>query len=165
MRTLIVAGGLLLAAACRPAPPPLAPAFDSPEALARAVLELVATEDVNGLRALALTEQEFRTNVWPELPAARPERNLPFSYVWGDLRQKSDAGLSSVLSRYRAHRLELVAVRFGGRTPYTSYVVHRDAVFSVRDTATHGPLEEIRVCGSLIEQAGRWKVFSYVVDD
>lgn len=165
MRTLMVAGGLLLAAACTPGPPPLVPSFDSPEAIARTVLELVADGDVDGLRALALTEQEFRSNVWPELPAARPERNLPFSYVWGDLRQKSEAGLSSVLARYRGHRLELVAVRFGGRTPYTSYVVHREAVFSVRDPATDGPLEEVRMCGSLIEQAGRWKVFSYVVDN
>jgi hypothetical protein len=164
MRTLIVAGGLLLAAACRPAPPPLASAFDSPEALARAVLDRVAAGDVDGLKALALTELEFRERVWPELPAARPERNLPFSYVWGDLRQKSEAGLSSVLSRYRAHRLELVEVRFGAQTPYKSYVVHRETVFAVRDPATGGPPEDVRLCGSLIEQAGRWKVFSYVVD-
>ncbi len=56
------------------------------------------------LRDLALNEIEFREQVWPELPAARPERNLPFSYVWGDLRQKSDANLERTLARHGGRR-------------------------------------------------------------
>ena len=52
--------------------PPLAPAFASAEALAEAVLDRYRAGDEAGLRALALTEQEFRQHVWPELPAARP---------------------------------------------------------------------------------------------
>ena len=161
----MLAGVFLLATACTPAPRPLDPSFESPDAVAREVLRLMAAGDINGLRALAVTEQEFRATIWPELPAARPERNLPFSYVWGDLRQKSEASLSSLLVQHRGHRFELVGVRFGDRTPYASYVVHRDTVLIVTDSATEGPPEDVRLCGSLIEQKGRWKVFSYVVDD
>lgn len=165
MRVFMVLGVLIASAACSPAPPPLEPRFDSPEALARAVLDRYAAGDADGLRRLAVTEPEFRARVWPELPASRPERNLPFSYVWGDLKQKSDASLSSLLARHRGRRLELTGVRFGAQTPYTSYVVHRDTVLTVRDAESDGPPEEVRLSGSLIEQGGRWKVFSYVVDD
>jgi hypothetical protein len=165
MRTFMAAGVLLLATACTPAPPPLDPSFESPDAVAREVLRLMAAGDINGLRALAVTEQEFRATIWPELPTARPERNLPFSYVWGDLKQKSEASLSSLLARHRAHRLELIGVRFGAHTPDASYVVHRDTVLTVTDSAMKGPPEDVRLCGSLVEHRGRWKVFSYVVDD
>jgi hypothetical protein len=164
MRGLLILAGLLGVAACTSAPAPLDTAFQSPEAVARAVLEGFAAGDAAGLRRLALSEEEFRRRVWPELPAARPERNLPFSYVWGDLKQKSEASLASRLARHRGHRLELVGVRFGARTAYKTFVVHRDTVFTVRDPAAAAP-EEVRLCGSLIEADGRWKVFSYVVDD
>jgi hypothetical protein len=164
MRLFLVFAGVLAVACCAPAPPPLDSTFESPEAVARAVLDGFAAGDVDGLRRLALSETEFRQRVWPELPAARPERNLPFSYVWGDLKQKSDGSLSTLLARYRGHRLELVSLRFGGVTPYRKFVVHRDTVLTVREPATDSS-EDVRVCGSLIEQDGRWKLFSYAVDD
>ena len=34
-------------------------------------------------QALALTEEEFRDHVWPELPTSRPERNVPFELRLG----------------------------------------------------------------------------------
>lgn len=145
------------------APPPLAASAASPRQLAEQVLVAIAANDRSALERLALSEAEFRDHVWPHLPAARPERNLPFGYVWSDLRQKSAAGLGVTLTRHRDRAYELLDVRFdGGRTPYTDVVVHRGAVFDVR-----GPdgQEEIRVCGSFLEKGGRWKVFSYVVDD
>ena len=82
--------------------PPLANTSASPEALAAAVLDALARGDRARLDALALTEQEFRDHVWPDLPAARPERNLPFSYVWGDLHQKSNLSLAQTLRAQRA---------------------------------------------------------------
>jgi hypothetical protein len=42
-------------------------------------------------------------------------------------------------------------------------VVHREAALTVRDPA--GMEREIRVCGSMLEKDGGWKVFSYVVDE
>lgn len=142
---------------------PLAHTFDSPAALAGAVVAAVAAGDEPRLRQLALSEQEFRDHVWPELPAARPERNLPFSYVWGDLKLKSQAGLATVLGQYGGQRFTLVDVRFGDVTAYRGYVVHRDSIFAV--TTAEGATKEVRLCGSMIEQAGRWKVFSFVLDD
>ena len=128
------------------------------------MLDALATRDRAALERYALTEQEFRDHVWPYLPAARPERNLPFSYVWGELRQKSLGTLSQTLRRYGGQRYHLSSVQFSGETTdYGRFRVHRAATLRVRDSAAQ-PLE-LRVCGSMIERDGAWKVFSYVVDD
>jgi hypothetical protein len=136
------------------------PSIDS---LASAVLDAFAERDVAALRGLAVDEREFRELVWPELPAAQPERNLPFSFVWGDLRQKSEHYLAQTLAAIGGQRLTLVAVRFAGETTrYPSYAVHRETTLTVRDV--EGSIRTLRAFGSALEKEGDWKVFSYVVD-
>jgi len=142
--------------------PPLADTAGSSEALATAVLDALARGDRPRLDAIALTEREFRDHVWPDLPASRPERNLPFSYVWGDLHQKSRVGLSKTIATHGGKRHELRRVTFAGKTQYGHYTVHREATFEVVDDS--GVAETLRVCGSFVEKDGAWKVFSYVVD-
>ncbi len=142
---------------------PLPNSHISLEALAAAVLDAVESRDAAALRSLALDEREFREHVWPELPASRPERNMPFSYVWTDLRTKSEAGLNAVLAAYGGRRYQLDRVRFtGGATQYETFVVHRESVVEVRDG--EGRRETLQLFGSVIEKGGRFKVFSYVVD-
>ena len=131
--------------------------------VAAAVLDAFERKDERALDALALTETEFRDHVWPELPAARPERNLPFSYVGGDLRQKSRLRRATTLAEQGGQHRELLGVAFDGRTDYESYRVHRAATFRVRDAT--GTESQLRLIGSMIEKGGAWKVFSYVVDD
>lgn len=131
--------------------------------MAQAVLGALEWRDVTPLRAVALNEREFREQVWPELPAARPERDLPFSYVWGELRQKSEAALAATLAAHGGQRYELVAVRFlGETTQYESYLVRRKAEVTVKDAK--GTEVQLRLFGSVLEKGGRFKVFSYVLD-
>jgi len=158
---LLAAFGVVATNACRRVPP-LANTSGSPAALASAVLEALSRRDRVRLDALAVSEQEFRDHVWPDLPAARPERNLPFSYVWGDLRQKSNLSLARTLDRYGGRPQTLRHVTFAGTTPYADCTVHRDASFAVDDAS--GVAQTIRACGSFLEKDGVWKVFSYVVD-
>ena len=153
---------MALTAACS-APPPLADTSPSPDTLARAVLDALSTGDRARLETLALSEAEFRDHVWSELPAARPERNLPLSYVWGDLHQKSSQQLSVTLRQHGGKRYELVRLTFSDVTRYAGFRVHRKATFRVRDASGHET--DVRLCGSMIEQDGAWKVFSYVVND
>jgi hypothetical protein len=149
---------------CGPSSPLLGNAHPSSQALAAAVLDAIARRDVATLRGLALNEQEFREHVWPELPASRPERNLPFSYVWGDLRQKSETSLTQTMARHGGRRYTLVSVRFAGETTrYPSYTVYRETVLKVRDDQAIEA--DLRVFGSSVEKDDTWKVFSYVVDD
>ena len=142
---------------------PLLQTRSSPEEVAGAMLDAIARRDRGELQALVVSEQEFRNHVWPSLPAARPERNLPWSYVWSDLRQKSEAMLERTLSRHGGRRYELVTVSFDDRTDYGSYRVHHDARLAVRDES--GAVQDIRVSGSMIEHAGAWKIFSYVINN
>ena len=156
-----LAAATLLACQSRP---PLANTQPSADALARAVVEAIARRDAGALRALAVNEQEFRAHVWPSLPAARPERNLSFSYVWGDLRQKSESSITRLLAEHGGQRYDLVEVKFlGPVSEYAGYKVHREAAFVVRRGG--GAPEDVRVCGSFLEKDGAWKVFSYVIDD
>jgi hypothetical protein len=142
---------------------PLQHAQPSALALGNAVLEAVARRDDIRLRALALDESEFKHRIWPALPAARPERNLPFGYVWTDLRQKSEQQLRQALRVHGGRRRQLEAVRFDGKTSeYGSYRVHRETVLVLREAS--GPRQELRVIGSMVEADGLWKVFSYVAD-
>jgi hypothetical protein len=161
-----VLGGLalLLSAALACSAPPLANAHHSADGLVRDVLEAFAVRDDKRLRALALTEEEFRQRVWPSLPASRPERNLPFSYVWGDLQQKSDSRLRTILAVHGGRPYQLAAITFsGGTTEYPGFRVHRDAVLTVRDTA--GAEHDVRLFGSVLEMGGIWKVFSFNAAD
>jgi hypothetical protein len=126
------------------------------------VLDALARGDVNALRRLAVDDGEFRDIVWPELPASRPERNLPLEYVWTDLRTKSEAGLASIVATYGGRRHRLEAVAFDGTTQYAGFLIHRRSTLQVRDEG--GALRRFAVFGSMIEQDGRFKVFSYVTD-
>ena len=153
--------GILLAS-CSPVLPH-GEAAPSAEAAAAAVLDALERRDRDRLRSLAIAEQEFRERVWPRLPASRPERNLPFSYVWGDLRQKSEGRLAATLARHGGRSYELAGVTFAGVTDYGTYRVHREATLHVRDGT--GAAQDLRLFGSMIEQDGRWKVFSYVAED
>jgi hypothetical protein len=160
-RYLCVLAALAIPLAGCGAPPPHA--RDSAPALARAVLEAVESSDVDALRNLALGEQDFREHVWPELPAARAERKLPFSYVWGDLHQKSETMLRQMLAAHGGRHYELHDIQFlAGTTPYDSYVVHRESELLVRDGM--GKERRLRLFGSVLEKDGRFKIFSYVVD-
>lgn len=152
---------LVLLAACGPAP--LHDTHASPDGVAVALLDALARRDEAALQRLAVGEAEFRAHIWPSLPAARPERNMPFGYVWGELRQKSAASLQRTLAMHGGRRYELQRVLQGPAAEYAAFRTHADTRLLVRETG--GAPFEIRVCGSLVEQGGRWKVFSYVTDD
>ena len=154
----------VLISACSSFSRPLTNSHESPEALAQAVLTAIEKRDVDALHALALNREEFTERVWPELPAARPERNLSPAFVWGDLNQKSNIMLRETLAAHGGKHYELVSIRFlGETTPYESYRVRRESELTVKDP--EGATRQIRVFGSMIEKGGRYKVFSYVIDD
>jgi hypothetical protein len=144
---------------------PLAPSNtrESPQAVARAVVGGLAAKDFEALRALAVNEAEFRELIWPKLPASRPERNVPVSYAWEDLRAKSDAHLRALVNRWQDRGYDVVSVSFtGGASNYGTFLVHRDSLVVLRDQ--DGQTQSGRLFGSMLEMNGRFKVFSYVVD-
>lgn len=148
----------------RPASDPLTNTYSSPEALADAVIGAIAEGDLERLRGLALTEQEFRTHVWPDLPASRSDGLVPFDFVWGNLQQNSESFLRQTVAAQQGELSDLRRVTFAGTTTtYGDVVVHRDTVLVVASAG--GGERMVRLFGSLVEQQGAWKVFSYVVND
>lgn len=141
----------------------LAQTFESPEAAAVAVTQALARRDRETLRGLALSEPEFRTVVWPELPSSRPDVNLPVAYAWGTLNQTSLASLAATLAAHGGRRYTVARVEFaGGTTRYASFAVHRKARLIVR--GEDGTEQRLTLFGSLLERDGRFKIFSYVTD-
>ncbi len=150
------------ATASRPAP--LAHTFESPEAVARAVLDRLAAGDVAGLKALALSKDEFRAHAWPELPASRPVRNLPFDYVWAQMKARSDGSLARTARRWGGRRLTFIRTRYTGETtPYATFVVMRGSEVVAADES--GRELVLRLFGAALRKDGRYKVFSFVTDD
>lgn len=168
MKRMILAAVVVTAACSAPAGPtrpltPLAGTFESPEALAQAVLTALERRDLEGLRALPLSEGEYREHVWPELPISRPERNVPFEYSWGQMKQRSDGSLRQTFARYAGTHLELVRTGFtGDTTKYASFTVMRDSEVIARDEA--GRERILHLYGSVLIKNGRCKLFTYVVD-
>lgn len=145
-------------------PSPLANTFDSPEALARALLIALERRDLEALRALPLSEAEYRDHVWPELPVSRPERNVPFDYAWGQMHQRSTGSLQQTYARYAGKPLRLVSTRFTGETTqYASFSVMRESEIVATDESGRDVV--LRLYGSAMVKDRRYKMFSYVVDN
>ena len=160
---VLLAASLMSPACGRARAAPLDHTFSSPADLAGAVLAAIAAKDRPALEALALSEREFRERVWPELPSSRPERNLPFEYVWGDLHQKSHGHLRQTLGQHGGRRYTLIDIEFlGESTSYTTFDVSRKAQLRVRDE--RGEELVIRLFGSVLCSGSEYKIFSYVVD-
>lgn len=140
--------------------PPFDHTFESPRALAEEVLDGLQARDRDRLARLALSEREFKEEVWPEMPA---EGRVPADYVWNDLQGKSSRSLAQSLIRYGGRSYTLVDMRFQKDAKvYETLVVHRRLQLLVRDEqGREGSLDAL---GSVIEKNGRYKLFSYVVD-
>lgn len=164
LAAIAIAGGLFASLnAFRSRPAPLASTLSSPEAVAAAVVEAMQAGDLVRLRALALTEEEFRAHVWPDLPVSRAEVNAPFDFVWGRLHASSELFLRQTVSAFRDRSIDVKAVTFEGETStYGDVTVHRDTQIVL---AGGDGRRRVRLFGSMIEKDGAWKVFSYVVDD
>ena len=163
LAALLLIAGLASGCGAAATESPLAHAADSPEALAREVLQAVERQDRTRLADLAVSEDEFRALVWPKLPTSRPEVGLPFTYAWTDLQAKSQGYLHNTLATFGGQRMRLVTIGFAGEsTDYETFRVHRKSVLDVQ--AGSGESQRVRLFGSMIEHGGRVKVFSYVVD-
>jgi hypothetical protein len=132
-------------------------------ALAQDVVDALAARDVATLEALAVSESEFKRLIWPALPASQPEVGMPVEYVWADTASKSRAHLARMLAESPGGPLTVEAVSFGGQSRnYGAFRIHPEARLTVRDES--GQRSERRLCGSMIETAHGWKVYSYIVD-
>lgn len=139
---------------------PLVAAAASPEELVRRFLAALSENDIENVRLLAVTEDEFKTLIYPELPAADPGRNTSAEFVWSMLHTRSESSLHSIMSSVGGRHLWFEEIRFTGETSqYRSYKVHRESLLVLRDEA--GDPQTVRLFGSVLELNGQFKIFSF----
>jgi hypothetical protein len=136
-------------------------ACSSPEALAEAFLGALEAGDRPRLEALALSEEEFALEAYPEMPAYG---HIPTGLAWNQLSLKSLYGLSTVLARHGGRAFILEDIAFRGRTTaYQTFAVRRDPMLRLRDRAS-GETQELALFGSVLEYEGGFKLFSFNID-
>lgn len=141
--------------------PDWADSFDSPDALAMAVLAAYHAGDEAALARYALSEHELRTSVWPHLPASRPEVGMDWDYFWRDHAQRSGAHRTTLLRAHAGRGYALLGLSFDGQATHGPVTIHRETALDVR---TAGGPARLRLTGSMAQMNGRWKLYSYVVD-
>ena len=159
----LVAVSLLPAGGCGILRVQLQHTYGSPKAVAEAVVTALDSRDVAALELIAVNQLEFRRVVWPRQPAARPESHTPWQYAWRDLAARSRLQLRARVAEWRPEPVAVVEVGFDGeRTDYGTYRVMRRSRVVLRDRA--GRVTSTRLFGSVIEQRGHFKVYSYTLD-
>lgn len=143
-------------------PRPLLHAQPSADVLAQQVLIGIANRDEQALRQLVLTKDEFCQAVWPELPSAQTP-NMTCDWAWNAFLPSDVAGLRQIISEHGGKSYSLVRLRFAkGTTAYKSFKVHEDTRMIVIDD--EGKEQELKLCGSILEYQGQYKLFSFIVD-
>jgi len=132
------------------------------DALGKRFLEALAHSDRDELREIAITKDEFERNVWPKLPASEPGSNLTADWVWNQYAMKNKASFDILMSRYGGRELEYAGIEFRGETrDYGDFLLHMESVLHVLDG---GQEKQVRLFGSVIEEAGQYKIYGFVVD-
>ncbi|MEW6130175.1 MAG: hypothetical protein AB1757_24275 [Acidobacteriota bacterium] len=140
----------------------LANAETSPEALCRNLLNALARQDLEALKAMRITKDEFCNYLFPELPSSRLP-NVTCDFVWQQATLKSDGGFYKMYPQHQGKKYAFVALRFAkGQDTYSTYRIHKASLITVRDET--GKQQELRLFGSLLEMDGKYKLISFVMD-
>jgi hypothetical protein len=141
-------------------PTELAEALDAREALVRAFVAAIESEDLAAAERLRLTRAEFAYLYYPFTRyTARPYELAP-GLVWFQFENHGGRGINRAMQRYGgspigyvAHRCDADPTVEEGNRIHTGCVVER-----VRDD---GERESIPVLGPILEREGRFKFLSF----
>lgn len=159
-RAIVAVVGALACTACTDASArvPVANTYESPQALAEAVLDAVAMNDPAALHALRVTREEYERHLWPEMPDAAD--GVPFGFVWGLNQSRSRRSVRKVLEEFGGRRFELVSITFSEEPEtYSSYTLHYGANLVVR-RVPDGRVGRLKVMDVVLEMDGRWKLMN-----
>lgn len=162
--TLVIAAAITtqITAACGTGESRLKNGARSIDELVSRYLEAVADRDTAAMHALRLSEYEHNEILWPELPASRPEFNMPITFAWENLNLHSHRDANRVLADFSDRHIEIERVDCRkGVTEYPTLKVHGDCWIIGRDGRT-GIREEFKLFGSIVESEGRYKIIGIV---
>jgi hypothetical protein len=134
--------------------------LDSPEALGRAVVDALNRRDVNALHRLRVGKEEYLSWLWPAFPASRQSNGFPPDFAWSNLNKKCLMGVEKWSRMYGGQELSFVSLRFEKASEkYKGFRLLRGTTLIVK--RPDGNQTELKILGSLVESAGRYKLLSY----
>lgn len=158
LATLVVLAAMTGCGRDAAAGPALVHTEESPEGLARTVLDAIADDDAGALRDAMVSGEEYRALFWPELPESD---DMPFEAAWQMNEANSRKSRNNVLSEFGGTRFELVSLEFpGGEERYPGFTLHFDARMTVR-RVEDGRTGTLDILSVVAERNGRWKALNY----
>lgn len=133
-------------------------AYESKEALGRAVLEALSADDRAAMEALVVSREEHRDLLWPQLP----ERTyLTFERSWFHTSRNTRRALDQAMSRYGGRAFVFVSLEFTDEPEvYDGFTIHRGAELVARHEES-GEVGELPILRVILEKEGHWKLIHY----
>ena len=131
----------------------------SRDALVARVVEAVADSNAAALHALTLNAAEFGHLYFPTSIFSREPYAQPPEVTWLLMSQNGRKGLVRLLREYGGQSLGVAGHACGSEPKVEgSNRIHEPCTVRIR--GTDGRVEEVRLFGSIIERAGRFKLMS-----
>ncbi len=139
--------------------------FGSPEELVRGFASALSAKDRTAMDRLRISREEYMSMVWPELPVSKIEQwKSQSGFVWSQHAAKSDSGLRKLLERFGGKTLEIRSVTFDKPAKeYATFKLHVRPLVEFADLPGKPDIDP--VVGTIMERAGRFKFFSYSIND
>jgi hypothetical protein len=136
--------------------------FDTPEDLARRVVEAVRTKDVPTLRDLRVSEKLYKEELCPAFLASKPRHTMNVDFHWNLLQVNALEGMREILNRYGGQPIEYRGLEDPDEIEeYGTFRLWRRVRVRIQ---LEGKEKEIsaRLFGAIVERNGRFKLLSYV---
>ncbi|NOT34794.1 MAG: hypothetical protein HOP12_11570 [Candidatus Eisenbacteria bacterium] len=134
-----------------------APSLD---ALGRAVCRALHRSNRDSLRALCVSEQEFREILWREFPESRPATGLQWDDAWRVLNVRLAAGTSEAVRDFGGHFYEFVRFEVDSTMTYRNFKLHSRLTLVARDD--EGRTQRMTWLRAIAERKGSFKIYSTV---
>jgi hypothetical protein len=136
--------------------------FQTPETLAKHVLEGLRKKDFKGLDQLRVSKKTYTEILWPRFKSARhPDNTIPAKFHWFMLNSNCLDALGDIIDDYGGKELILISLDHEKIVDYGTYKLWRRVFLKVRrkDSDT---VEKVRLFGAIVELDGRFKLLAYV---
>lgn len=122
------------------------------------VCRVLHRTDADSMRALCITDEEFRDILWREFPQSRPATGLQWEDAWRTLFARMNDGTNRALKDYGNHWYQLVSVKADSVARYKNFTLHSRITITVKDDA--GQVQQWKWLRAVAERKGRFKIYS-----
>ncbi|MQA92213.1 MAG: hypothetical protein GEU90_18640 [Gemmatimonas sp.] len=132
--------------------------YRSSEALIAAALDAMQEGDREALETLRVSENEYGTLLWDQLPESR---HFPLEYVWSVNEHNSQKALDELLPVLSGSSLELIELTFDEPVEeYDGFRLFLGARTRVR-RESDGEEAILPLFDGFVERDGRWKLLNF----